>query len=122
MSDDWEGNEEELGDYKRQQQFYYETEFLHYIRDESDKDHKFLSRFVECCTGSSYLPYVSAGSDPFKIYVEFNLSIDLRCGNSLSIFLSNFFIKFTSSSNLLYSYDSFFATINHEEPSPVSTR
>ena len=70
-------NTEDLRIFRDQQQHFYESQFLKYIRDESEKDQGFLSTFVECCTGSSCLPYVPTGSDSFKILVEFNLNIDV---------------------------------------------
>ena len=59
-----------------EQEHFYEEIFLSFIKEESGKDAKFLSKFVECCTGASYLPYVPPGNDPYQIIVEFNHGID----------------------------------------------
>lgn len=74
-----DGEEEGLDkneEYINMQRVFYETQFLPYIKDEAERDCKFLSRFVECATGSCCLPYVAAGGSPVQIKVEFNLGVD----------------------------------------------
>ena len=73
--DTWEGDEKDLESYKVQQEKFYEEHFLSYIRDEAEQDSKFLSKFVEACTGSCCLPYTTSGNS-YVIEVEFNLDVD----------------------------------------------
>lgn len=65
---------ESLEAHKSEQKHFFETYFLSFIKDKAEKDGKFLSKFVECCTGSSALPDKVTG-DSFQIEVEFNLGI-----------------------------------------------
>jgi hypothetical protein len=69
-------SEEDLESYQVQQEAFYNTVFLPYLRNESEKNSEFLSQFVECCTGSSCLPYVVAGGNPVQIQVVFELNVD----------------------------------------------
>eukprot|EP00804_Cyclotella_cryptica_P010431 CCRYP_020963-RC/>CCRYP_020963-RC protein AED:0.20 eAED:0.20 QI:1138/1/1/1/0.5/0.33/9/82/570 len=71
----WEGGDDSLAIIISEQQLFFEKEFLSYIKDKAERDSTFLSKFVECCTASSCLPYVVTGN-PFQIKVEFNLCID----------------------------------------------
>jgi len=41
-----------------------------YLKESAEEDEDFLTKLVQCATGSNYLPYNSA----FKIYIEFDLS------------------------------------------------
>ena len=70
----WEGGDDSLAMIISEQQQFFEREFLSYIKDRAEGDRTFLSKFVECCTASSCLPYVVTGN-PFQIKVEFNLSV-----------------------------------------------
>lgn len=71
----WEGDDKDLESYKVQQEKFYEEHFLSYIKDEAERDSKFLSKFVEACTGSCCLPY-STSDNSYVIEVEFNLDAD----------------------------------------------
>jgi hypothetical protein len=75
-SEEMEGTQDIMDSYRQQQEQFYETVFLPYIQEEAEKDCKFLSKFVECCTGSSCLPYAIGGASTFQITVEFNLGVD----------------------------------------------
>lgn len=73
-SNDLGETDENLESFRVQQEEFYETIFLPYLRDEAEKDHLFLSRFVEFCTGSTCLPYIADGNSAFQINVEFDLT------------------------------------------------
>ena len=46
--------------------------FEKYVRESAAEDEKFLVKFVQCASGSNYLPY----DKKFKINIEFNFSLD----------------------------------------------
>ena len=69
---DWDGNEKEMILLRDKQEQFFEDEFKRYLREGSSVP-SFLAKFVECCTGSNYLPFMSPDDTPFKIIVEFNL-------------------------------------------------
>jgi hypothetical protein len=73
-SETWEGTAEELEKYRMKQKEFYDNTFLPYLENKAKSDTEFLSRFVQCCTGSSCIPYVIPGTEQFLINVEFNLS------------------------------------------------
>eukprot|EP00956_Cyclotella_meneghiniana_P004100 scaffold4989_cov64-Cyclotella_meneghiniana.AAC.1 len=74
--DEQKQTQENMDYYRQEQERFYETVFLPYIQEEAKKDPSFLSKFVECCTGSSCLPYTVGGDSPVQITVEFNLGLD----------------------------------------------
>jgi len=72
---DWEGDDERKAEERREQEKFFEGDFKRYLREEASKNSDFLEEFVQFCTGSNYLPFVSPGDDkPFKITVEFNFT------------------------------------------------
>ena len=40
-----------------EQEIFFNGDFKRYIRESAEEDSKFLVKFVECVTGSDYLPY-----------------------------------------------------------------
>ena len=74
----WNGTDEELEEYKKKQIEFYHTTFLPYLKNKATGDNEFLSRFVQCCTGSHCLPYVIPGTQPFLTSVELSILIDQR--------------------------------------------
>lgn len=65
-------SEQEVILLRDKQKHFYENEFKIYLRERSNEP-SFLAKFVECCTGSNYLPFMSSDDTPFKIIVEFSL-------------------------------------------------
>ncbi|KAL7537829.1 hypothetical protein ACHAXR_008113, partial [Thalassiosira sp. AJA248-18] len=54
------------------QQQFFERNFKKYLQESAKEDETFLVKFVECATGSNYLPY----DNEFKINIEFNFSLN----------------------------------------------
>lgn len=73
----WDGDPADRLDHKREQELFYEQTFKPFLRKkgenekEDDVGSSFLTRFVECCTGLNYLPFVD-GKPGNAITVEFN--------------------------------------------------
>lgn len=53
------------------QKNFFEVDFQKYLRESADEDSSLLVKFVQCATGSNYLPY----GKTFKIYIEFDFSL-----------------------------------------------
>jgi hypothetical protein len=52
----------------KKQENFFNNDFQKYLRESAEEDSSFLVKFVQCATGSNYLPY----DKTFKIYIEFN--------------------------------------------------
>lgn len=52
---------------------FYKGGFIKYLKESAEEEESFLVKFVECATGSNYLPF----DKNFKINVEFNFSLDV---------------------------------------------
>ena len=55
---------------KKEQEKFFNVDFQKYLRESAEEDSSFLVKFVQCATGSNYLPY----DKTFKIYIEFDFS------------------------------------------------
>jgi len=60
-----------------EQKSFYKDGFKKYLKESADEDESFLVKFVECATGSNYLPF----DKNFKINIEFNFSLDVTLPN-----------------------------------------
>ena len=58
---------------EEKQKSFYKGGFMKYLKESADEDESFLVKFVECATGSNYLPF----DKNFKINIEFNFSLDV---------------------------------------------
>ncbi len=56
---------------KELQRKFYNTGFKAFLTESAEENPSFLMKFVECATGSNYLPC----DKTFKIYIEFNFSL-----------------------------------------------
>ena len=59
---------------KKEQDIFFNGDFKKYLKESAEEDEDFLTKLVQCATGSNYLPYDSA----FKIYIEFDLTRTLE--------------------------------------------
>ena len=55
---------------KEEQEIFFNGDFKTYLNESAEEGEDFLTKLVQCATGSNYLPYDSL----FNIYIEFNLS------------------------------------------------
>ena len=62
----------ELEDIREKQTIFFNGNFKQYLRESAEEIDDFLVKFVECATGSNYLPFDRG----FKINLEFDLSLD----------------------------------------------
>lgn len=62
----------QLADLREKQKVFFNGNFKQYLRQSAEEIDHFFVKFVECATGSNYLPF----DNNFKIYLEFNLSVD----------------------------------------------
>ena len=62
----------ELEDLREKQKIFFNGNFKQYLRESAEEIDDFLVKFVECATGSNYLPF----DKNFKIKLEFNLTLD----------------------------------------------
>ena len=65
---DEEGKETQI---KEQKKFFH-GDFKKYLEESAEEDDTFLAKFLECATGSNYLPY----DKNFGINIEFNFSLE----------------------------------------------
>lgn len=63
----------------KEQKGFFNKNFKKYLEESVKEDKSFLVKFVECATGSNYLPY----DQKFKINIEFNFSLK---GDGMPIF------------------------------------
>ena len=54
----------------QQQELFFNGDFKRYLRESADEDKDFLVKFVECVTGSNYLPYDVS----HQIQIEFSFA------------------------------------------------
>ena len=54
------------------QETFFNGDFLRYLKESAEEDESFLAKFVECATGSNYLPYGGKS----VITIEFNFGLD----------------------------------------------
>ena len=52
-----------------EQEIFFNGDFKRYLRESADEDSNFLVKFVECVTGSNYLPHVGG-----QIQIEFSFA------------------------------------------------
>ena len=64
--------ETEVAIIKEKQKRFFNNGFKTFLRESAEEDPTFLVKFVECATGSNYLPY----DKTFKINVEFDFSLE----------------------------------------------
>ena len=62
----------EKEDIRQKQEIFFNGNFKQYLRQSAEEIDGFLVKFVECATGSNYLPF----DKDFKIYLEFDFSLD----------------------------------------------
>jgi len=55
---------------KKEQEKFFNVDFQKYLRESAEEDSSFMVKFVQCATGSNYLPY----DKTFKICIEFDFS------------------------------------------------
>ncbi len=53
----------------QQQEIFFNGDFKRYLRESADEDSNFLVKFVECVTGSNFLPYRDG-----QIQIEFSFA------------------------------------------------
>jgi hypothetical protein len=61
----------ELEDIREKQTIFFNGNFKQYLRESAEEIDDFLVKFVECATGSNYIPF----DQTFKINLEFDFSI-----------------------------------------------
>jgi hypothetical protein len=61
----------ELEDLREKQEIFFNGNFKRYLRESAEEIDDFLVKFVECVTGSNYLPF----DKTFKIKLEFDLTL-----------------------------------------------
>ena len=54
------------------QEIFFNGDFKRYLKESAEEDSNFLVKFVECVTGSNYLPY--GGSHQDQIHIEFSFA------------------------------------------------
>lgn len=70
---DWDGKAEDLIFLRSKQEEFYNNDFKRYLSEGSTEATSFLTNFIQCCTGSNYLPFMTHDGTPFKVIVEFNI-------------------------------------------------
>jgi len=65
-------NDEDVKRLEKAQEIFFKGNFQRYLKESAEEDKYFLVKFVECATGSNYLPF----DKNFKINIEFNFSED----------------------------------------------
>ena len=85
----------ELDDLREKQKIFFNRYFKQYLRESAEEIDDFLVKFVECATGSNYLPF----DKNFKIKLEFDLTQILlhpmfhSCTNEIRISGYEFFFE-----------------------------
>lgn len=62
----------QLEELREKQKIFFNGNFKQYLRQSAEEIDDFIVKFVECATGSNYLPF----DNNFKINLEFNLSLE----------------------------------------------